>query len=233
MAAGAQAESEPLVIAYPFMGRWMARRSPARRVPSHGTHLMGTTYAIDFIPVDARGRSAPRSWRAAVATEAPENFVGFGAAILAPCSGRVVIAHDDEPDHEARRSQLTLLPYLLSQASRVRGGPPAIAGNHVVIASGAGGPFILLAHLRRGSLEVGVGDDVQAGATVGACGNSGNSTQPHVHVQATDSTNWSEARGLPIAFKATGLPALPREGEIVTVDQPGSLVADWPQKQPD
>jgi hypothetical protein len=119
---------------------------------------MGTTYAIDFIPVDVRGRPAPWSWRAAVATEAPENFIGFGAPILAPCSGRVVIAHDGEPDHEARRSQLTLLPYMLNQAGRARGGPSAIAGNHVVIAKGADGPFILLAHLRKGSVKVAVGD---------------------------------------------------------------------------
>lgn len=205
-----------MVLAYPFSGRWRVRNSPARRVPSHGTHLMGTTYAIDFIPVDARGRSAPWSWRAAVATERPESFVGFGARILAPCSGRVIIAHDGEPDHEARRSQLTLLPYALGQASRVRSGPTAIAGNHVVIAA-ADGPYVLLAHLRKGSIEVGVGDQVQEGDALGACGNSGNSTQPHLHLQATDSTNWDLARGLPIAFRATGAPALPGESEIVSV----------------
>ena len=217
MAAGAQEESEHVVLAYPFKGRWLARNSPARRVPSHGTHLMGTTYAIDFILVDARGRSAPRSWRAAVATETPEAFIGFGAPILAPCSGRVVIAHDGEPDHEARRSQLTLLPYMLSQARRARGGPPAIAGNHVVIAIDTAGPFILLAHLRQGSVTVTVGDPIHEGDVLGACGNSGNSTQPHLHIQATDSTNWDQARGLPIAFTTNGAPTLPGESEIVTV----------------
>ena len=217
MAAGAQEEPGPVVLAYPFLGRWLARNSPGRRVPSHGTHLMGTTYAIDFIPVDARGRSAPWNWRAVVATEAPENFVGFGAHILAPCAGRIVIAHDGEPDHAARRSQLALLPYLLGQAGRVRRGPPAIAGNHVVIATAADGPFILLAHLRRGSLEVAVGDQVPPGAVIGGCGNSGNSTQPHLHIQATDSTNWEQARGLPIAFGDSTAWALPRESEIVTV----------------
>ena len=178
---------------------------------------MGTTYAIDFIPVDARGRSAPWNWRAAVATEAPENFVGFGAPILAPCSGRVVIAHDGEPDHEARRSQLTLLPYMLGQARRARGGPRALAGNHVVIATGTDGPYILLAHLRKGSVKAAVGDHVHEGVVLAACGNSGNSTRPHLHIQATDSTDWNQARGLPIAFGATGVPTLPGESEIITV----------------
>lgn len=217
MAATAQEERDPVVLAYPFSGRWLTRNSPARRVPSHGTHLMGTTYAIDFVPVDARGRSAPWSWRAAVATEPPESFVGFGAPILAPCSGRVVIAHDGEPDHEARRSQLTLVTYTLGQARRVRGGPAAVAGNHVVIAVGTGGPFVLLAHLRRGSVEVTPGDRIQEGAVLGACGNSGNSTQPHLHIQATDSTDWDRTRGLPIAFRSASAPALPGESEIVTI----------------
>src|SRR5690606_23743425 len=95
----ASRDGRPLVLDYPFTGRWLTRNSPARRVPSHGTHLMGTTYAIDFIPVDDHGRSAPWSWRAAVATEPPEAFVGFGRPVLAPCAGRVVVAHDGEPDH--------------------------------------------------------------------------------------------------------------------------------------
>jgi murein DD-endopeptidase MepM/ murein hydrolase activator NlpD len=208
---------EPLVLAYPFRGRWRARNSPARRVPSHGTHLMGTTYAIDFIAVDGRGRSAPWSWRAAVATEQPDGFVGFGAPILAPVAGRVVLAHDGEPDHEARRSQLALVPYMIGQARRVRGGAPTVAGNHVVVAVDVAGPFVLLAHLRQGTVDVAVGDRLRVGDVVGACGNSGNSTQPHVHVQATDSVDWGRARGLPIAFRGRGAPALPGESEIVTV----------------
>jgi len=43
-----------VVLRLPFRGTWLARNSPARRVPSHGTHLFATTYAMDFIAV--RGR---------------------------------------------------------------------------------------------------------------------------------------------------------------------------------
>jgi hypothetical protein len=213
---------DPIVLELPFRGRWMARNSPARRVPSHGTHLLGTTYAIDFIPVDDAGRSASRTWRAFVATERPEVFHGFGAPILAPGDGTVVLAHDGEPDHEARRSQPALLSYALGQAARVRAGAATVAGNHVVIALAQGGPYVLLAHLRAGSVRVRPGDAVQAGAMVGECGNSGNSTRPHVHVQVTDSVDWARARGLPIAFRRrdgeSGADAagwMPDESEIV------------------
>lgn len=211
---------DPIVLRYPFSGRWLTRNSPARRIPSHGTHLMGTTYAIDFIGVDGRGRSAPWSWRAALSTERPERFAGYGRPILAPCAGTVVLAHDGEADHEARRSQLALLPYALTQAQRVQRGAAAVAGNHVVVALGDHGPFVLLAHLRRGAVMVTVGDRVLAGDLLGACGNSGNSTQPHVHVQVTDSVDWSRARGLPLRFQVPGAggPHLPRESEIVVVE---------------
>lgn len=212
-----------MILHYPFHGRWMAQNSPARRVPSHGTHLLGTTYAIDFVGVDDRGRSAPWRWRAALATERPEDFAGFDRPILAPVSGTVVVAHDGEVDHVARRSVPAGIPYLLSQGRRLREGTAAIAGNHVVIALKADGPFVLLAHLRRGSVCVAVGEDVTISRPVGACGNSGNSTQPHVHVQANDTLPDAGARGLPIAFVddgdgsgAGGQPILPAEKQIVT-----------------
>ena len=215
------ADAIPLDL--PFRGRWMARNSPARRVPSHGTDALGVTYAIDFIAVDDQGRSAPRTWRTLLSTEPPDLFRGFGEPILAPAAGTVVAAHDAEPDHEARRSQLVLVPYALTQAQRLRAGTSGIAGNHVVIALGTEGPFVLLAHLRRGSVRVRPGATVGSGDQLGECGNSGNSTQPHVHVQVTDSTLWPTAKGLPLAFRRSDDPGsdagsalwVPAESEIV------------------
>src|SRR5690625_4909229 len=51
--------AQPVELDYPFTGRWRVRNSPADRVPSHGATLFGLSYAIDFVPVDADGRSAP------------------------------------------------------------------------------------------------------------------------------------------------------------------------------
>ncbi|MCC3275293.1 M23 family metallopeptidase [Arthrobacter sp. zg-Y20] len=211
------AEPAPTVLGLPFTGRWLTQNSPANRVPSHGTDLFGTTYAIDFVAVDGHGRSGPPGWRALFATEAPEDFRGFGTPVLAPSSGTVVSVHDGEPDHEARRSQPALLAYALTQAGRVRQGPNAIAGNHVVIALAPDGPYVLLAHLRRGSIAAVPGALVAEGARIGGCGNSGNSTEPHVHLQVTDSTDWSACRGLPLAFRhPDGGPGpwLPRNGTV-------------------
>jgi len=192
---------DPVAVALPFAGRWLAMNSPARRVPSHGVDLLGQRYAIDFVGVDERHRDAfVADWRTLVATEPPERFVAFGRPILAPADGVVVAVHDGEPDHAARRSQLALVPYMLGQAGRLRKGPAAIAGNHVVVELRAG-VFAALVHLRRGSLRVAVGDAVVTGQQLGECGNSGNSTQPHVHVQLMDSADLAVARGVPVAFR--------------------------------
>lgn len=210
--------ADPLVLDMPFGGRWVARNSPADSVPSHGTEAFGSSHAIDFVAVDERGRSARRGWGAWFWTEPPGRFHGFGLPVRAPLSGTVVVAEDGVPDHVARRSLLAGLPYLLTQRERVRGGARSIAGNHVIIAAGARGPFVLLAHLRLGSVLVAPGDAVESGTNVARCGNSGNSTEPHVHVQASDSLEWPASRGVPIAFRRGDGSWLPRSGEMFTVD---------------
>lgn len=204
---------EPFVLILPFTGRWIVQNSPASRVPSHGTELFGSSHAIDFVPVDSSGRSAPRSLRSIFGTEPAGMFVGFGRPILSPVSGEVVRVHDGENDHVARRSIGAQLGYALTQRSRVRAGAPAIAGNHVVIRRD--GALVLLAHLRAGSVRPRLGDHVSVGEMIGECGNSGNSTEPHLHIQVSDSVE-QNGRGIPLAFVGEGERTwVPLNGEIV------------------
>ncbi|HKJ12397.1 MAG TPA: M23 family metallopeptidase [Ornithinimicrobium sp.] len=198
-------------LRYPFRGRWLVRRSPANRVPSHGTRLYGTTYAIDFVPVDDEGRSAAFTRRAQLRPQPPEEFTGFGRPLLAPCSGAVVAAHGEEPDHDAFRG-LPSVVYALAQQQRAGHGWPGLAGNHVIIET-AGEVLVALCHLRQGSLAVPVGQAVGVGDVMGQCGNTGNSTEPHVHVQAMDRLDVENAIGLPITFGGE----LPRNDTVVDV----------------
>jgi murein DD-endopeptidase MepM/ murein hydrolase activator NlpD len=194
-------DRSPVELRLPFEGRWLTVRTPAERVPSHGTHLGGQTFALDFVGVGPDRRTASRrDWRTWVATERADRFVGFGRPVLAPARGRVVAVQDGEPDHAARRSPLVLVPYGATQGARLRQGITAVTGNHVVLALEDQSGFVLLAHLRRGSLAVSPGTRLEVGDPVGACGNSGNSTQPHLHVQAMDSATLIGARGLPVVF---------------------------------
>jgi len=97
------------VLTLPFRGTWRAEMSPARRVPSHGTHLFATTYGIDIVAVQGRGSAIIRDWRTVLSTEQPERFIAFGRPILASAAGRVVSVHEGEADHVARRSKPALV----------------------------------------------------------------------------------------------------------------------------
>jgi hypothetical protein len=189
------------VLALPFRGTWLARNSPARKVPSHGTHLFATTYAMDFIAVRGRRTADIRDWRALVSTEPVERFFAFGQPVLAPAAGRVVSVLDGVPDLVARRSQVSRVPYVLTQGARARRGAAGIAGNHVILELADGAGFVVLAHLRAGSVQVGAGEPVAVGRMLGECGNSGNSMQPHLHIQVMDAADPFTARGRPMAFR--------------------------------
>lgn len=202
--------ASPLDLSYPFAGRWLVQNSPADRVPSHGTTLFATTYAIDFVPVDEHGRTAPVRLVSLVRPEPPDRFPGFGRQVLAPLDGEVVAVHDAEPDHLAYRG-IPSVRYAVTQGRRAAQGWVALAGNHVLVRSPAG-PVVALCHLQRGSVVVRTGQRVLSGEVVGRCGNSGNSTEPHLHVQAVDRLGMTEARAVPISFEG----GLPRNGTVVT-----------------
>lgn len=206
MSAGPGARSVDLE--YPFEGRWLVQNSPANRVPSHGTTQLATSYAIDFVPVDETGRTAPITLRSLVLPEPPQRFPGFGRPVLAPLEGVVVAASGSAVDHAAYRG-IPSVGYALTQRRRAATGWPALAGNHVLIQRD--GVVVALCHLQRGSIQVREGERVRVGDVLGRCGNSGNATEPHVHVQAMDHYQVSRARAVRLTFRG----ALPRNRGIV------------------
>lgn len=205
--------SAPIDLAYPFAGRWRVQNSPANRVPSHGTRVFATSHAIDFVPVAADGRTAPITLSTLLRPEPPRRFPGFERPLLAPIDGIVIAAHDGEPDHHAYRG-LPSIVYALTQRRRVAAGWAALAGNHVMI--DRDGVIVALCHLRQGSLQVEAGQQVRTADVLAACGNSGNSTEPHVHVQAIDHPDIGRANAVPVTFNGS----LPASGEVVHAGEP-------------
>jgi len=67
------------------------------------------------------------------------------------------------------------------------------------------GEYSLLAHLKRDSVTVEPGDEVERGQVVAACGNSGISTEPHLHFQIQDRQNFWFAAGLVPRFADTAI----------------------------
>lgn len=113
-----------------------------------------------------------------------EQYHCWAQPILAPGAGTVVAALDSLADQQPGQMD--------------RNNP---AGNHVIVDHG-NGEFSLLAHLRRGSVGVRAGQALTAGQKLGECGNSGNTSEPHLHYHLQNGPVFGQAQGLPAQFNA-------------------------------
>lgn len=200
---------EPVTIEVPVRGRWLALNSPADKVPSHGVHANGQTYAIDLVywPDADVEWAGLRPWPV---IQRPSAFPAFGRPVHAPAAGTVVHVQNRLLDHWSRKSWPALLYFFLVEGTaRELVGPGMLLGNHVVIDVG-GGTFAVLAHLKRGSITVQEGRVVDVGDHLGECGNSGNTTEPHLHLQLMDRARAAVAAGVPFRFAGQ---ETPRNGE--------------------
>lgn len=159
----------------PFDGEWTVVWG-GRTVPqNYHAAYTDQRFALDLLVVrDGRTHTGTGS--------ANEDYHCFGLPILAPGEGRVVVARDGVPDGR---------PGVISDAD-----PP---GNHVVIDHGTG-EYSVLAHLQRGSVRVSEGDRVAPGDTLGLCGNSGRSSEPHLHYHLQTTPSFGSGEGLPAQF---------------------------------
>ena len=110
------------------------------------------------------------------------DYYCFGRPLYAPGAGVVVDTVSDLPD------------LAIGQRDTEN-----IGGNYVLI-DHQNGEFSFLGHLRQGSLKVAVGEQVRAGDPVGRCGNSGNTTEPHLHYQLQAGRALFGAEALPAQF---------------------------------
>jgi hypothetical protein len=125
-----------------------------------------------------------------------------GSRVLAPVDGVVVHMEDGHPDKPARR-----------WIQRDIENP---AGNYVSLrVDGRENAFVILAHLEMGSIGVWPGQTVRVGDPIGLCGNSGNTTRPHLHVHAQPAERTAPGLiwGIPIVFG--GRPEWMQRGEML------------------
>ena len=129
-----------------------------------------------------------------------EDYGCYGVPVVAPIFGRIIESLDNEPEAKP------------ATAPNNRTAP---LGNHVVIEPEAGG-YLVIAHLKTGSVGVVTGDLVMEGQQLGECGNSGNTSEPHVHVhyqrQKPTEVAFNFADGLPLYFRDHDGPAMPVGG---------------------
>jgi urea transporter len=206
----------PPQFCLPFTGTWMVSQG----AEGEHTHLGAYEGALDFEIVDDqnfpfRGEGLETS-----------DYFSFGAPVLAPGTGTVVGAYDGAADGRPGDMDVER-PW----------------GNAVVIQHGPD-LFSVVAHLKRGSITVRPGAFVVVGQVVGACGASGRSPRPHLHLQAQRSaelgapavplrllsfTAVSQTNAASVHFHAIGLP---HEGDRVAPAEPHPIVQTWATLSP-
>jgi hypothetical protein len=115
--------------------------------------------------------------------QACEDYYCYGLPVLAPADGTVYATSDGDPD----------MPI------GVLGGGTDAGGNQVVLEV-APDEFLFLCHMQPGSITVKKGDRVTAGQVLGRVGNSGNTSEPHIHIHLQHGPEPDFAEGIPLYF---------------------------------
>lgn len=163
-------------LEWPFEGEWHIEIGG--RTHKDGAHHFITRgsdrYAYDIvIEIDGRIRAGDGRKN--------EDHYCFGKRLNAPGAGKVIDVVNNVHDN------------LPGNVNRDKGG-----GNYIII-DHLNGESSVMAHLKKGSIIVSIGDMVTKGQEVGKVGNSGASTAPHLHYHIQTST--------PDPLNGIGLPA--------------------------
>jgi hypothetical protein len=196
---------DPAVVDFPLGGEWSVERTPAYRIPSHGTDMLGQRFAYDLVRTDHRRGfhlHPARTLRWYLIGGRTRDCYGWGQPVHAAFAGEIVEAVDGMPErqwlHIVREYWFALKNVLVFGLARRGFDPARLAGNHVIIR--AGRTYALYAHLAPGSVAVTRGQEVRVGQVIGRVGHTGNSTAPHLHFQLMDSADPLTAKGIPCAF---------------------------------
>ncbi len=161
-------------LAFPLQGgRFIVGQGGGNFLLNHHAGHAAQQYAADIVALNGAGFRAN-----GLLPKAVDHYAVYGAQVVSPCTGEVINLQDGLPD---------LAPPDADSDNA--------AGNHVVI--DCKGLHVELAHLQTGSIVVSAADMLQAGDAIGRVGNSGNTTEPHLHIHAIDA---STGAGVPLVF---------------------------------
>lgn len=159
----------------PFRGEWTVVWGGREIAQNYHARTRDQRFAIDAL-VTRDGKSHAGEGRELT------DYYCYGLPIVAPATGRIVWLQDGLPDNRPGNTD----------AARP-------TGNAVILDHG-NDEYSLLAHLQPRSLKFKLGERVREGEVIGSCGNSGNTSEPHLHYHLQNGPRFGDADGLPPRF---------------------------------
>lgn len=152
-------EGEAFEMQFPLTeGTFFVGHGGGNQTVNHHFPVRAQKYALDIMALNSFGTRA-----AGLVPDSPESYQIFGNDIVAPCDGEVIATRTDLKDQNAMVFD-----------------PENLLGNHIILF--CSGNSVLLAHLKHESVLVDVGDIVKAGQLIAQVGNTGNTSEPHLHI---------------------------------------------------
>jgi len=170
-------EKHQTEFSIPFMGDWFVFWGGDTKELNHHHDVPSQKYAFDFVVVDTHGRTHKDEGKK------NEDYYAFGLEVLSPADGLVTDVITGVRDN---------VPGSMNPYSGL--------GNAVLIKHREH-EISVLAHFIQGSIKVKVGDQVKSGQVIGLCGNSGNSSEPHLHYHLQNTPVIQDGTGIKCFFR--------------------------------
>lgn len=165
-----------LALGLPFRGTWFVFWGGDTSELNYHVDNPSQRRATDLMMVDDQGTSHRGDGKA------NGDYFAYGKEVLAVADGRAVTVVDGVPDNQPGEMN------------------PLMAPGNLIIVDHGGGVHSVYAHLIPGSARVKAGAAVKRGQVLGACGNSGNSSEPHLHFQLQDGPRFEKSWGIEPVF---------------------------------
>lgn len=149
-------------LALPFKGEWFTVWGGDTKAQNYHVIQAGQRRAFDFLILGENNKTHERSGTR------NEDYFAFGKPLYAVCDAEVIQVIDGVHDNKPGDMN-----------------PKDVTGNTVVLKT-ANDEYIFYAHFENQTIKVKEGQMVKKGQYLGNCGNSGNSTEPHLHLHIQD-----------------------------------------------
>jgi len=163
-------------LALPVNGEWTVFWGGDTKELNYHIDSKAQKNAFDFVITDDKGKSFKTEGKA------NEDYYAFGQKIITPCDGEIVLVVDGIKDNKPGELNPVYLP-----------------GNSVILKT-VNNEYLFFAHFKQHSIKVEQGQKVKQGELLGLCGNTGNSSEPHLHFHIQNVEDINIATGVKCYF---------------------------------